>query len=179
MKKLVALILVLGMSSLASAELIFTVNGEPQPEEITIVTSETITLDLHLADAHNITGYTLNYKLSNNQAELLIDGVVFPTSFEVPPYASGGGQSASITGSQLFGAPLEGPLDLMDGMILHCLEATDVILEISTPDRGTQVDNEYLPAGVVHTLRIVQVVPEPMTVALLGLGGLFLLRRRK
>jgi hypothetical protein len=179
MKKLVALILVLGMSSLASAELIFTVNGEPQPDSITIDTSQTIELDLEIMDGHNVTGYTLDYKLSNNQAELLIDNLVFEAAFELPSFGSGGGQAAQITGSQLFGNPIEGPISIMQGMILHCLERTDVVLTISTPAGGTVVDGATLEPGVLHTLRIVQDIPEPMTVALLGLGGLFLLRRRK
>ena len=49
MKKLLVLMLVLAMASLANAQLVFTLNGEPQPDEITILPSDIIELDLELA----------------------------------------------------------------------------------------------------------------------------------
>jgi len=51
----------------------------------------------------------------------------------------------------------------------ECIGLGDVVIYLYANDLQTVLD----------TLTISQVVPEPMTIALLGLGGLFLLRRRK
>jgi hypothetical protein len=176
MKKLVALILVLGMSSLASAELIVTVNGEPQPDEITLSTSEMIELDLEIAAGQDILGATIEWTLSNNQAEFVYGNVEFPVAFEMPPVTTGDPQRYYMSGAQLVQPKIDGPAVLLQGLMVHCLEITDVILTVEA-QAGT-IDGSWQPIELFHTLKIVQ-IPEPMTVALLGLGGLFLLRRRK
>jgi hypothetical protein len=182
MKKLLVVVLVLGMASVASADLIFTLNGEPQPPEITITPSDTITLDLHLATGENILQYQLMYELSNEQAEFLIDGVVFPweslAAGKLGNYDDDGIMSwVEFAASNLFSAA-PGPLDLMDGLVIHCLDTTDVILTVRVTE-NTVINGETIPIDtVLHTLTIHQ-IPEPATMALLGLGGLFLLRRRK
>jgi hypothetical protein len=182
MKKLVALILVLGMSSLASAQLIVTIDGEPQPEEITLLTSETIELDLDLgADGYNVLAYNIDWVLSNNQAELIPDGIEFPTTMDFPPSWSGGGEKVNMSGSNFMSPAIVGPAVLMNGLILHCVDTTDVVLTVTALEGTASLDPDgitQIPIEFVHTLRIKQ-IPEPMTVALLGLGGLFLLRRRK
>jgi hypothetical protein len=66
----------------------------------------------------------------------------------------------------------------MDGLVIHCLDTTDVILTVRVTE-NTVINGETIPIDtVLHTLTIHQ-IPEPATMALLGLGGLFLLRRRK
>lgn len=177
MKKLVALLLVLGMSSLASAELIVTVNGAPQPDEIELITSDTIELDLELADGHTAVSVTIDWALSNAQAEFIYGGVEFPDAFELPGVTQGEPQLYTLEGAQMIGAAIPGPAVLMKGLIVHCVEATDVVLTVTSDPAGTRVDEE--PYQWSHTLRIIQKIPEPATMALLGLGGLFLLRRRK
>jgi hypothetical protein len=183
MKKLLVVVLVLGMASVASADLIFTLNGDPQPAEITIRPSDLITLDLHLATGENILQYQLMYELSNEQAEFLIDGTVFPwaslAAGKINAYDDTDNYISwvEIAASNLFSA-VAGPLDLMDGLVIHCLDTTDVILTVYVSE-NTVINGETIPIDtVMHTLVIHQ-IPEPMTVALLGLGGLFLLRRRK
>jgi hypothetical protein len=184
MKKLVALILVLGMSSLASADLVVTINGEPQPDAITLFTSDTIELDLDVVPGaiENVLAYNIEFVLSNNQAELIPTDVAFPTPFDLPGSASGGDQRVVVTASQLFSPAHTGPAVLMNGLILHCVDTTDVVLTVTAmngttwlPDPSKPLDT--LPIEFVHTLRITQ-IPEPATMALLGLGGLFLRRRR-
>jgi hypothetical protein len=155
--------------------------GDPQPAEITIVTSELITLDLHLATGEDILQYQLKYELSNEQAEFLVDGVVFPWESIAAGKLNYDGDGAIISwveimASNLFSAA-DGPLDLMDGLVIHCLDTTDVILTV-TVSENTEINGEVIPIDtVLHTLTIHQ-IPEPATMALLGLGGLFLLRRR-
>jgi hypothetical protein len=178
MKKLLILTLVLGLASVANAHLIFTVNGQPQDPKIDppLYPSQTIELDLELSADETIHGYQLSYALSNPQAELLWDGVVFPWASAVPGKTlNTSPQYGEITATQFLMDEVQGPLVLMQGLIVHCLEATDVILEIY--GEVTYVaGGDSIPIEP-HTLLIPQ-IPEPMTIALLGLGGLLLRRRR-
>jgi hypothetical protein len=198
MKKFLLLMLVLGLTSFASAgvipdgTLLFTVNGEEQPAEVWLEPSEVIELDLELLQGHNVLALTFDYVLSNAQAELITDGasgsypdieevmtdIEFPTEFMfagstpiVEP------QRVRITMGNLTG-PVEGPAVLMKELYVHCLEATDVILEILVGSTSTIDGVTYTAGEPLHTL-IIHQIPEPMTIALLGLGGLFALRRRK
>jgi len=187
MKKLLIFMLVLGMASLAQADLVglsFSVTMpdgtyyEDQPDEIWIEPSDTIKLDLLLDVGHNCWGYSLGYGLSNAQAEFIrTNETIWPAPFELP-----GGWSIPCTpqyvefsGGQLFGNALNGPQTLMDRLYIHCLEATDVVLTVTAYDY-TEVDGESI-LGIIHTLTIHQ-IPEPATMLLLGLGGLFLRRRK-
>jgi len=177
--------LVLGLTSLANAGLIFTVNGEVQGPEVTIVEvpSGEIELDLELSAGETITAFKLGYALDNAQAEFLWDRVVFPdVGFDfdgkiLEDATSPTPQYLAITAAQMFSPAIPGPLVLMTDLYVHCLEATDVILTISVAG-STIIDGETIPVDtLLHTL-IIHQIPEPMTDMLLGLGGL-LLRRRK
>lgn len=179
MKKLLILMLVLGLTSLASADLVFTVNGELQPEEITLYPSDEIVLDLHLTEGQTILQYQLMYELSNEQAEFITEGIVFPwaSMFAGKIYSEGPGFVEISASNFMMSVP--GPLDLMDGLVIHCLEATDVVLTVTNTSDNTTINGEVIPAGtLMHTLVIHQ-IPEPATIALLGLGGLLMLRRQR
>lgn len=186
MKKLLVLLVVLGLTSFANAGLIFTIDGEPQPPVITLAPSETVVLDLHLDGVQNIQCYQLTYTLSNEQAEFLnpamaFDNVVFPWGSIAPGKVNAYDQDGicswvEIAADNIFSAA-QGPLDLMDGLILHCLDSTPVTMTV-TVSASTTINGELIPVGtILHELDIIQ-VPEPMTIALLGLGGLLLRRRR-
>jgi len=205
MKKFLLLMLVLGLASVASAgvipdgTLVFTVDGVPQPDEIglpgdqwyPILPSDIIELDLELLQGHTAFGLTFDYILSNAQAELITDGasgdypdlplmtdIEFPTDWDLDgttPIVEP--QLVRITMSQVFSPAIEGPAVLMKELYVHCLDTTDVVLEILIGGTTT-IDGITYTEGLVHTLTIHQ-IPEPMTIALLGLGGLFALRKRK
>jgi hypothetical protein len=171
--------LILGLAANAQAGFVFTVNGEPQPDEVWLQPSEEIELDLEITADSGLQGYGLDYVLSNPQAELLTDRIEFPQQFDL---ASGvkinEPQLVRISGGQLFSPAVGGPAVIMQNLYLHCLEPTDVLLEIVV-GATTTIGGETLPIGtVLHTLTIHQ-IPEPMTLTLLGLGGLFLVRRKK
>jgi hypothetical protein len=101
MKKLMVLMLVLGLATVANAHFIFTVNGSAQPAEITLSPTaggqypKTAELDLDLSADEKIFSYQLDYVLSNDKAELITNGasrtdlgtltdIAFPTVFEFP-----------------------------------------------------------------------------------------------
>lgn len=69
------------------------------------------------------------------------------------------------------------PGDLVWGLAIHCEGEGDVLVDLTLAG-DTRVDGQLLTEADLGDLTIVQ-VPEPMTIALLGLGGLFMLRRRK
>ncbi len=85
--------------------------------------------------------------------------------------------------------PIVGAADLVWGFVLHCDGTGDVVVDLTLAVAGgTQYANVGGPApepvwrnaveADLGDLTIYQVIPEPMTVALLGLGGLFLRRRK-
>jgi hypothetical protein len=180
MKKLLVVILVLGMASIANAGLVLSINGVEAPPEMTILTSEVITLDIMVPDGQNITGGSMEIILSNQQAQLDNAGRWFPANdlfgffpFYVLSESTG---HIEITGGGL--TPVAGPITILDGILLHCVESTDVIIDLHATGIVTVDGVSYQESTIFDTI-ILHQVPEPMTVALLGLGGLFLLRRRK
>jgi len=183
MKKFLVLLLVLGIATCAQAGMIFTVNGEPQPAEITLKPSETVELDLEWTQG-SVSDYTLDYLLTPvpenpGQAEFIHTGTVFSGGWFVGNGYVGDPlpQSFEVSGSN-FGIPYTAANFGFQGLILHCLGVGDVLMTVVTPG-GTIIDGVPIePGTVMHTLLIHQ-IPEPMTLTLLGLGGLFLARRKR
>ena len=66
--------------------------------------------------------------------------------------------------------------ELVAGLVIHCDGPGNVEVDL-TLGGDTRIGGELIAETDLGDLTIVQ-VPEPMTVALLGLGGLFLRRRR-
>ena len=185
MKKLLVLLLVLGMASTASATLQISVNGNPEPQdtEITIGPSDTITLDIW-TDAEM--GF-----FAGGPWMLVVDttlGSIDPGT-ALPPFVYGSplpGYTADndavipIAGHEgIWGiavntnmTPVAAGTVLYDEIIFHCADAVDATIYLMDAP-------EDIMASVVYDAVVIHQIPEPMTVALLGLGGLFLLRRRK
>jgi len=232
MKKLLALLLVLGMASMTQAAFVLSVGGQPAPDSIDLLPSEVVELDIHLlADDMLFNGGDLAIQLSNAQGSLNYSGVSFPAATMrtkgVPvgvfplkdnmgfagPYAVvaglSGPQNLVVSGGDLAlnaknNSVLEGPWGggyipavaansypiLMQGLMFHCEEPTDVTISLLAAGQGItrleyDVDKNvigqttiYAPGTVLDTI-IVHQIPEPMTMSLLGLGGLALLRRRR
>ena len=194
MKKLLVLMLVLGIASMASAAAIkISVNGVCDPEDttITLKPSETAIIDLHVTDNANWKpGGQGFYLILQGPGSIVADSdplaqnpqyrwqQSLADNLERPePYDTlvgilgtlGYTQIVDIVGGDIKDAsePFDIPSGkVIDGMIFHCLDEGDVTLTLITD------------AGDVLDTQIIHQVPEPLTVALLGLGGLFLRRRK-
>ncbi len=209
MKKLLVLLLVFGMASVANAGPIsLSVNGDPADAEITLGVSDTITLDI-IMDAAEFAGGDIAIVISNPQGALDYSGITFATSvmtrryndfdevwvdgmrnweaqWSVSPLSDP--QYLKITGGNLNWNTL-GSYVLMDNVIFHCEEATEVIIDLVAitdlmywqfDSTGTKLADYAIVAAegtLLDSINVTQ-IPEPMTIILLGLGGLFLRRRK-
>ena len=170
MKKLLVLMLVLGIASAANASLLISVDGvtDPPDSSITIAPSDWVTIDVE-SDG-----------LTNSLTEVYLS-IIGPGSLDI--------SAGTVYGEP--GVPIEKLVDLGDGMYyidlmltggppppdipegtvvdlieFHCDDLGDVTLLLGSTPMGSEFDSQ-----VIHQ-------PEPMTIALLGLGGLFLRRRK-
>ena len=176
MKKLLIVLTVLAMATVANAGLKISVNGVVDPPDTTIELkpSEWATLDIHatetmlsllvmqgpgLLDVSNLT-----YKWEQSNATVLVDPDLKALLEEMGYPGITGMLSVDIVDAS---DPFTIPNGLViDGIRFHCEAEGEVIL--------TLMDGS---ANVFDSQRIHQ-IPEPVTFALLGLGGLFLRRRK-
>ena len=213
MKKLLTLALVLGVASMANA-MILTIDGVPAPDEITLMPSDWINLDVHLTPGQGTLAFDIALVLSNNQASFLapeyVPGgtytpgywtnitIVSPDPFnqqKIMPFGQVDSQHVRIGASKAEMPPVfhtgSAPnpdfpqIDyIIKDLMLHCEETTDVVLSLIVADAGGMLvysqgsPIEYQTGQVLDSISIIQ-IPEPMTMALLGLGGLALIRRRR
>jgi len=176
-------LLLMALATAARGGLVFTVNGTELPDGSTIVLgpSDVIELDLEIAEGHNIAGYALGYTLTNPNAEFITTGgygygpISFPTLFEFPGIVSVDEPQYVEICATNFNLPAWGPAVLMKDLLIHKLDSNYVELLI-TAHSETMIDGKWIPDGtLLYTLHI---VPEPATISLLGIGGLFVLRNR-
>ncbi|MHC4069562.1 MAG: PEP-CTERM sorting domain-containing protein [Planctomycetota bacterium] len=181
MKKLLALVLVLAMASWASAGLV-----TYSPSATTIQGAETVTVtvtasgfnldglaDIVLIDTlvTTLTGDTGVFVISNLAAHSAWDFAagtnvtIADTDLQVTPPASV--SSTGPTTLFTFDVALTGGEMNGDYLTMSATGVTSVVAS----DFVTFTSNLTTASGTIT-------VPEPMTIALLGLGGLFLRRRR-
>jgi hypothetical protein len=185
MKKFLVFMLVLGMTSLASAvmTLDISVNGAPTPgpeaDGITLDYSDTVTLDITASgyligdDVYILLVTPMGLASISGGVALIppapasteIFGGVQEMLGDVIPGEDGRfGNIGDVAGVAT------GPGKYIDEILFHCLGVDDATVSLwTTVDFGT-----FTLADSV----IINQIPEPATIALLGLGGL-LLRRRK
>ena len=205
MKKVLALVLVLGMASMASAAFQLSVHPttqnptwdpmDPLDSEITINISEELIIDVHTP---------LNSFLQGGAAEEGYYGVVagplgslaggqgqeipgFPVGVleydmivrdtpwgpDINPADLGGTYfSFFVFGGSAFAQTA--PIIVVDDILFHCEGEGDVEIQLIK----TMGDDFTQPAEILDSV-IIHQIPEPMTMALLGLGGMALIRRRR
>ena len=184
MKKLLVLMLVLGLASVASAEFSaqISVNGDPEPidSEITILISEHLELDIWTDSGIDPFGGKpvmlvcdiLCGDISGGQSvhpAFTMMGLTVDNDDVIPPEGEQG-----IWGTILNASfdPVPPGTMLANFIDFHCIQGPgDCIISLYEVIEGAGV-------GVLYDQVTIHQIPEPASMLLLGLGGL-LLRRRK
>ena len=185
MKNILIMFAVLAMaSSVASAGLLISVNGETDPSarEITLNPTETAVIDIHAVDqTEGISAWMLIQgpgainagaptNLWANSAAKNMDAAELPETIAL---FADFGYPGVVDIIEMDVKDTEDPIDpipqgrVIDGLAFHCVGEGDVTLTLLNG----------LDFSVLDALTITQ-VPEPITFALLGLGCLFLRRRK-
>ena len=182
MKKVLALVLVLGLASLAHAGLVISVNGVADPCDSTITLqapSGTAIIDISNNDPALPQNLGALVFIVRGPGILHGDGAVNivnsagGTASGLDPMEFGGFQGLPGSGTFFDFAPSLIPPPAFpvgkvgDGLVLHCEGLGDVVIALG--DVGT---------GLILDTQIIHQIPEPLTLSLLSLGGLGLLRRR-
>ena len=169
MKKLLVLMLVLGLASQASAVLQLSLNGvidgEYNVTEVSIYPSDEILIDVQSTDGAT-DKFWLGLEPDTGDGEWLGSNLYIPPAPSTMVVTDGGYGPDWFYGNQPTPSVDSLPGTWFDATF-HCLGEGDVYI------------NLYDATGmiVIDTILVHQ-IPEPITIALLGLGGLFLRRRK-
>jgi len=184
MKKLLVLALVLSMATMASAALQISIGGVNPTAEVTLMPSETLSLGIY-TDAALASTYTdyfvLTATIGTGSIDFLTgapvvadDGMSVEHTMDAVTFASpmldGMNQNGVAGGLAFFVLPgLAAGAQIFDGMVFHCDGPVACTITLYTTDFSTLTMVDQI---------VVQQIPEPITMGLLGLGGLFLRRRK-
>ena len=184
MKKFLVLMLVLGMVSLANAA-ITDLSMSTTYDGSVLEAGDTFTIDIYVSSMYM-------FGLQNHNMALIVS--------DASAGSISGGTAAAAVGAQDFiqiwddmlspgwaeDAGVAMVFAVVDGMYMQntvvfddimfeCLGKSDVT--ISWVTGVLDASDQYVVGEVLAELQVAQ-IPEPMTLALLGLGGLFLRRRK-
>ena len=179
MKKLLILTFVLAIVSIANAGLQISVNGDKNPQDLQYnAASEDLTLDIWTDALIEPTVGEGWWALTAQTTDASITGGVILVVGEpglgiypgpVPAVAAGeNGVYGTIALSTL--PSIAADTTIYDSINFHCNSENDVTVSLLF---GSQIGAWTLVDSVV-----ISQVPEPMTLSLLGLGGLLLRRKR-
>ena len=169
MKKIVALVLVLAMASMASAALVLDITGSTAPAgEVNI--SDNLSVSLVDAVNMNIQPFGVGFSLATDYGDYVSHMVIPPDIGAGWTLNNPAGNGVSITGSGTYMFRAIPADDVLMNLTFHVDEPWSTMLTISVA--GFYQGQDVSQSVTLH------VIPEPVTIALLGLGGLFLRRRK-
>lgn len=188
MKKLLVLMLMLGLATSANAIVLqISVGGDPAPvdSQIWLEQSQELVLDIHAAGHSGTSADDVYWAIVVDSADAHITGgmVIKPPAPSMSSVLGGTARANYFPGllgnedgpwGSIASAPGEtAPAGIYyNDLIFHCDKAEgDAVIRLLT--------TQYFDQATIQDTLIIHQVPEPMTVALLGMGGLFLLRRRR
>jgi hypothetical protein len=170
MKKLLVLLMVLGLVPSAQAALSLSLDGNPAPAAITIAVSTTVLIDVHSDNQDNWNGFLGIWDLDK---EFGADSTYGEWVGGITATGIGNvGKCPPLTDYywELWVGSTNIPTDVVAGqqfaVVFRCKGVGDTSVLL------TDADTVPIQTLIIHQ------IPEPMTIGLLGLGGLFLRRRR-
>jgi hypothetical protein len=198
--------LVLSMVTVANAGLVISVGGQVDPQgTITLAPSETVSIGVvgEAPQVGNLQLYLIATPIGG--AALSSGGIVWShqdTALSSFTYYTGtdeahimllNGEGMNLgVDSALLAAPISSEISqpgydgaVLDNIIFHCNASGNVtltLLQVIATDTGNMDDefNEiYTYSPGIFDTQVIHQIPEPFTMGLLGLGGLFLRRRSK
>ena len=167
MKKLLIFMLVLGIATVANATIMLSVNGDTDIDYIEIDICSTVLIDIHSDNLPPC--YEAWLSIDRPDCGEWSSGMtIYPAAGGMATAVDWGDTWWKLTGA---GAPPDEPEAGKHFEIeYHCTGCYCQEVTIILWDENYTVE---LDTVTIHQ------VPEPATIALLGLGGLFLVRRRK